>query len=99
MKQLRQEHRFRPLLELPFSPEVIENVAEEIRRDQLLPREEIHNSRILADAILFDCGILLTSDEHLRAIDRQAMTLTLNRLDLAPPVIATPREIVRKFFR
>ena len=46
MKLLRQEYRFRPLLELPFSSEVIENVAEEIRRDQLLPREEIHDSRI-----------------------------------------------------
>jgi hypothetical protein len=46
-----------------------------------------------------NCGILLTSDEHLRSIEHEAMILTLKQLDLAPPVIATPREIVRKFFR
>jgi predicted nucleic acid-binding protein len=99
ISQLRQEHGFRPFVELPFSSETIENVAREIRRDGLLPAEEIHDSRILAEAVLLNCGILLTSDEHLRSIEHEAMTLTLKRLDLAPPVITTPREIVRKFSR
>jgi rRNA-processing protein FCF1 len=49
MTQLRQEQRFRALLELPFSSEAIEDIAQEIRRDGLLPREEIHDSRILAE--------------------------------------------------
>jgi hypothetical protein len=99
MRQLRQECHFRPLLELPFSSANIEAVAEEIRLQGLLPPEEIHDSRILAEAVLLNCGILLTSDMHLRSIDYEAMTFTLKRLDLVPPVIATPREIVRKFFR
>lgn len=96
---MRQERRFRPFLELPFPPETVEEIAGEIRRGRLLPEEEIHDARILAEAVLMNCGILLTSDEHLRSIEHEAMTLTLKRLDFAPPVIATPREIVRKFFR
>lgn len=97
--QLRCAQHFRPLLDLPFSPEVIESVATEIRRDGLLPAEEVHDARILVEAVLLNCAILLTSDSHLRSIDHQTLTLTLNRFDLSPPVIATPREIVRKFFR
>ncbi len=70
-----------------------------LRSRGLLPREEVHDSLILAEAALLDCGILLTSDEHLRGVDRAHLTLVLNLFELVPPVIASPREIVRKFFR
>jgi predicted nucleic acid-binding protein len=96
---LRDEHRFRPLLELPLPPDSAEELAAEIRRRRLLPAEEIHDYLILGETALLGCGILLTSDEHLRSIDHEQMTLLLHPYELAPPVIATPREIVRKFFR
>lgn len=94
MRLLREESRFRPLLELPYPAETVE-----IRQRRLLPTEEVHDSLILAEAALLDCGILLTSDAHLRGIDHEALTLVLNPFDLTAPVIATPREIARKFFR
>ena len=65
----------------------------------LLPDEETHDALILAEAALLGCGILLTSDAHLRGLDFQRLTLLLQDFDVAAPVIATPREIVRKFFR
>ena len=99
MQQLRTERRFRPILELPFAAETAEELAHEIRRCGLLPAEEVHDSCILAEAVLLECGVLLTSDEHLRGIDHQRLSWVLNPHDMAPPVIATPREIVRKFFR
>ena len=99
IRLLRDKDRFRPMLELPFAEERVETLAEEFRRRRLLPTAEVHDSLILAEAVLLDCAILLTSDDHLRAIDHQQLTWLLNAHDLAPPVIATPREIVRKFFR
>ncbi|MGO8765114.1 MAG: type II toxin-antitoxin system VapC family toxin [Limisphaerales bacterium] len=99
IQPLRNKDRFRPILELPFAPEKTEKLAKEIRRRQLLPDEEIHDSLILAETVLLDCGILLTSDEHLRSIDHQQLTWLLNQHDLTAPVIATPRDIVCKFFR
>jgi hypothetical protein len=86
-------------LNLPFAPEKVGELAGEFRRRQLLPEEEVHDSLILTETVLLDCGILLTSDEHLRAIDHQQLTWLLNQRDLTAPVIAAPREIVRKFFR
>ena len=43
--------------------------------------------------------MLLTNDEHLRGIDFERLTLELQTFDAMAPVIATPREIIRKFFR
>jgi hypothetical protein len=43
--------------------------------------------------------MLLTSDEPLRGIDFERLTLELQAFDVTVPVIATPREIVRKFFQ
>jgi len=77
----------------------VDEVASEIRSRGLLPGQEVHDSLILAEAALLDCGLLLTSDEHLRGIDHERLTLVLNPFELGPPVIASPREIVRKFFR
>lgn len=49
---------------------------------------EVHSSRFL-----------LTGDAHLRGLDFQRVSLELKAFDVEMPVIATPREIVRKFFR
>ena len=43
--------------------------------------------------------VLLSSDAHLRGVDFKRLTLLLQGFDVAAPVIATPREIVRKFCR
>lgn len=94
-----QKHGFRPLLELTCSPALVGEVALELRSQDLLPQQEVHDSLILAEAALVGCALFLSSDEHLRAIDHERLTLLLNRLDLVPPIIASPREIVHKFFR
>lgn len=94
-----QKHGFRPLLDLTCPPALVEEVALELRSRDLLPQQEIHDSLILAEAALVGCALLLSSDEHLRGIDHERLTLLLNRFDLVAPVIATPREIVHRFFR
>ena len=54
---------------------------------------------ILAESALLGCSILLTSDGHLRGIDFQRLKLLLQDSYVAAPIIATPREIVKKFCR
>jgi predicted nucleic acid-binding protein len=99
LMQLRSQTRFRPLLDLPFGEDLAQHIAKELRQRGLLPVEEVHDALILAESALLDCSVLLTSDEHLRAIDHEQATFLLHSYDLVAPVIATPREIVRKFFR
>ena len=98
MHFLRQPQGFRPILEMPFPDEVVEELAAQFRTRGLVPAHEVHDALILAETAWLGCGLLLTSDEHLRGVDHELLTLVLNPYDLLPPVIASPREIVRKFF-
>ncbi len=90
---------FEPLNLVPVGHGIVERIADEIRRINLLPAEERNDSLIIAEAALLGCGMLLSTDAHFRGIDFQRLTLLLQNFDVAAPVIATPREIVRKFFR
>src|SRR5437588_8379713 len=83
----------------PVGQGVVESIARRLRAAGLLPEEEVHDSLILAEAALLGCAVLLTSDNHLRGIDHQRLTWELNARDVPVPVMATPKEVVRKFFR
>src|SRR5436190_3121846 len=78
---------------------IAERIAHRVREKGLIPDEEVNDSLVLAESALLGCFILLTSDEHLRGIDFERLTLQLQAFDVPAPVIATPREIVRKFFQ
>jgi predicted nucleic acid-binding protein len=78
---------------------IAERIADRIREQGLIPVEEVNDSLVLAESALLGCAMLLTSDEHLRGIDFERLTLRLQSFDVTAPVIATPREIVRKFFQ
>jgi predicted nucleic acid-binding protein len=78
---------------------IAERIAERVREQGLIPLEEVNDSLALAESALLGCSMLLTSDEHLRGIDFERLTLELRAFDVTAPVIATPREIVWKFFQ
>jgi hypothetical protein len=84
----------RPASLLAVGHGIAEQVALLLRERGLLPESEVHDSLVLAESALLACSILLTGDEHLRAMDFLQLIFELQRFDLA-----TPREIVRKFFR
>ena len=60
---------------------IVERIAEEIRRRDLLPAEEKNDSLIVAESALLECRILLSGDAHLRGIDFQRLIppLRINR--------------------
>jgi len=74
-------------------------VGDRLRACGLIPEDEVNDSLVLAEAALLGCRMLLTADEHLRGIDFERLAFELQSFDLTPPVMATPREVVRKFFR
>jgi predicted nucleic acid-binding protein len=97
--RLRTDWKFEPVNLVPVEHGIVERIADALRHRDLLPAAERNDSLVLAEAALLDCRVLLTSDEHLRGIDFQSLTLLLQGFDVAAPVIATPGEIVRKFCR
>ena len=89
---------FVPINLMPVDHGIVERVAERLRFADLIPTSEVNDSQLLAESALIGARLLLSADEHLRGIDFERMTFELQNFDLAAPVIATPGEIVRKFF-
>jgi predicted nucleic acid-binding protein len=83
---------------VPVGHGIVGQIADKLQEARLLPAEEYNDGLILAEAALINCAILLTSDAHLRGLDFQRVSLELKAFDVGVPVIATPREIVAKFF-
>lgn len=84
---------------IPLGNAYVEKIADCLLQAALLPSTESNDAHILAESAALGCFVLLTSDEHLRAVDFQRLGFELASFDLTAPVIATPREIVRNFFR
>jgi predicted nucleic acid-binding protein len=97
--RLGQSWRIVPVNLIAAGHGIAERIAERVREQGLIPEEEVNDSLVLAESALLGCSMLLTSDEHLRGIDFERLTLELQAFDVPAPVIATPREIVRKFFQ
>jgi predicted nucleic acid-binding protein len=83
---------------VPVGHGIVERIADRLQQTNLLPAEEYNDGLILAEASLLGCAIVLTGDGHLRGLDFQRAALELKRFDVEMPLIATPREIVAKFF-
>ena len=99
LEMLHFDWRFRLIDFVPVGHGIVERIADRVRKEGLLSSEEVNDSLILAEAALLGCGLLLTSDPHLRGIDHERLNLLLTSCDVGVPVISTPRQIVRKFFR
>ena len=100
--KILREHRpmgFRLINFIPLGFDHVERIAERLRRCGLLPEEEVHDSLVLTEAAALGCALLTSSDDDLRSVDHAKLSRELAKFDLIAPVIATPREIVRKFFR
>jgi predicted nucleic acid-binding protein len=87
-----------PVNLMPVGHGIVERVAGALRSADLIPASEVNDSQLVAEAALIEARLLLSSDEHLRGVDFERLTIELQNFDLAAPVIATPAEIARKFF-
>lgn len=83
---------------VPVGHGIVERIADRLQEARLLPAQEYNDGLILAEAALLGCAILLSGDAHLRSLDFQRASLELKTFDVEMPVVATPREVVAKFF-
>jgi hypothetical protein len=91
--------RIVPVNLMPVGHGIVQRVAEKLRFEELLPASEVNDSELVAESALLGARLLLSSDEHLRGMDFARLTIELQSFDLTAPVIATPNEVVRKFFQ
>ena len=99
LRELRPRWNLQPVELRPAQEGVAAQAASAIREYELLPESERNDSFIVAEAAVLECTLLVSEDSHLDAIDRAALKSLLAKLGLSAPVIATPRALLRKFYR
>jgi hypothetical protein len=75
-------------------------IAWSLRSEGIVPEEEVNDSFIISECALAGFTILVSPDGHMT--DAQAsgkLQRLLERFDVSPLLIVSPREIVRQFFR
>lgn len=99
LRSLASKLKIQPVNLVPVGHGIVGEIGLKLRASGLLPDEEEHDALILAESALLGCSILLTGDAHMRGIDFQRLKLLLQDFHVSAPIIATPREIVKKFAR
>ena len=93
------EWGFQPVNCIPVGNGIVEETGRKLRNAGLIPDDQIHDSFIVAEAALADATMLVSNDAHIRDINPTQLKIELDRCDLGCPLIASPRKIVRDFFR
>jgi predicted nucleic acid-binding protein len=90
--------RFHPSTLNAVQRALVDNAARCLLNRGLLPAAELNDARILSEAAVLNCVLLVSKDSHLLRLDHLQVNLLLRELDLSAPVIATPRELLRKSY-
>ena len=97
--ELRSRWHFHPA-DLNSAQEAIAcEAARKILFAGLLPASEINDATIIAESAVLNSILLVSDDSHLLKADHRRLGLLFRELDLPVPLIVSPREIVRKFYR
>jgi predicted nucleic acid-binding protein len=75
-------------------------VEDEIRANGLIPHQERNDSLILAEAVVWNCDIVLSGDKHIADVEREPLGELLKRIYPAGtcPVCVRP-QMIRRIFR
>lgn len=98
LKHLLQPWGFRPMNFIPVGRGIVAEIARKLRHRNLLPDNEVNDSLIIAEAALAGATLLLTSDHHITNIEYPLLKFELESADVSTPLIASPRQIVTRFF-
>jgi predicted nucleic acid-binding protein len=99
LRDLRSKWMMQPV-ELRSDQDLIAaRAAAALLEAELLPPGERNDAAVIAQAAVLECALLVSEDSHLHGIDRRRLKAVLAACDLTSPLIASPREIVRRFYR
>jgi predicted nucleic acid-binding protein len=98
LRELRTRWHFQPVDFNAVQEAIAANALLRLRDSGLIPYEERNDASIVAEAAVLNCVLLVSRDSHLTGIDRDKLALLLRQLDLAAPIIATPEDLLKRFY-
>lgn len=98
LANLRGRFQFHPADFTALQEALAANAAKQLRDSGLLPYEERHDAIIVAESSVLHAIMLVSRDSHLLEIDQGKLTMLFHRLDLPAPLIASPENLLKKFY-
>jgi hypothetical protein len=89
--------KFRPVAAVGMPNAYAASIADDLRRDGLPPDEEKNDALLVGESAILGAQMLLTSDGHLLDLDFGKAAAIVSSYGFALPVVAEPRDIVKKF--
>jgi len=97
--QLRSRWHFHPA-DLNSAQEAIAaEAARQILFAGLIPAAEINDASIIAESAVLNSVLIVSNDSHLLTVDHRRLGLLFREFELPVPLIISPREIIKKFYR
>jgi hypothetical protein len=65
----------------------------------VLPRQEWNDAKIVSESATLNSTLLVSNDSHLLEVDHRWLVIIFREFDLPVPLIASPRDLIHKFYR
>jgi predicted nucleic acid-binding protein len=98
LRELRSRWHFQPADFNAAQDAIAANALQRLRDSGLLPYEERNDCSIVAEAAVLNCVLLVSRDSHLTGVDHEKLAFLFRQLDLPAPIIATPENLLKKFY-
>ena len=99
LQQIRSRWHFHPADLNATQEAVAAEAARKILYASLIPAAEVNDAKIIAESAVLNSVLIVSNDSHLLTVDHRRLGLLFRELDLPVPLIISPREIVKKFYR
>jgi predicted nucleic acid-binding protein len=99
LRGLRPRWHFHPADLNSLQEAIVEEAGRRTLLAGILPKEERNDAAIIAESAVLNSILIVSNDSHLLDVDHRRLGLLFRELDLPVPLIVSPREIVRKFYR
>ena len=97
LSRLRRDWGMSPVELTDLQTTFARSIANKLLDQGLIPPAERNDARILAEAALLECQLLVSSDSHLCDIDPGQLALALQACGVSVVLVISPRDIVRKY--
>jgi hypothetical protein len=98
LTDLRTRWKLQPVELRPDQEVMVQSAATALLHSGQLPFPERNDAFIVVEAAVLECMLLVSQDSHLLGLEHRELKSVLRRFRLTPPLVASPLQIIKRFY-